>query len=175
MECSPGRRRIDNGTHKEIAMSQNLSPLVVTPDQVASARAHIAQAHAGLGALISLTDDQRKSMVHMGPKSQPFMLQTLRVMEQNPHLLPPSIDLAGGLTDRAALELLLPLQEEVQRFKTLLDDTIDAIGSDLLMLALEGYAQFRLSGDEHGLGALKKELGARWGHGRRTKPAAPAA
>ena len=144
-------------------MSQNLSPLVVSPEQVASARSLVAQGQAALGPLVSLTDEQRRSMVHMGPKSQ------------NPHLLPPSIDLAGGLTDRAALELLLPLQEEVQRFKTLLDDTIDAIGSDLLMLALEGYAQFRISGDAHGLGDLKKELGARWSHGRRTKPAAPAA
>lgn len=155
-------------------MSQNLSSLVVTPEQVASARSLIAQAHASLGALISLSDEQRKGMVHMGPKSQPFMMQTLRVMEQNPYLLPPSIDLAGGLTDRAALELLLPLQEEVQRFKTLLDDTIDAIGSDLLMLALEGYAQFRLAGDEHGLGDLRKELSARWAKPSR-KPAAPAA
>ena len=156
-------------------MSQNLSPLVVSPEQVASARSLVAQGQAALGPLVSLTDEQRRSMVHMGPKSQPFMFQMLRLMEQNPHLLPPSIDLAGGLTDRAALELLLPLQEEVQRFKTLLDDTIDAIGSDLLMLALEGYAQFRISGDAHGLGDLKKELGARWSHGRRTKPAAPAA
>ena len=155
-------------------MSQNLSPLVVTPEQVASARSLVAQGQAALGTLISLGEEQRRSMVHMGPKSQPFMLQTLRVMEQNPHLLPPSIDLAGGLTDRAALELLLPLQEEVQRFKTLLDDTLDAIGSDLLMLALEGYAQFRLSGDEHGLGDLKKALSARWAKSSR-KPAAPAA
>jgi hypothetical protein len=155
-------------------MSQNLSPLTLTAEQVASARAHVAQAHAGLGTLVSLSEDLRKGMVHMGPKSQPFVMQTLRVMEQNPHLLPPSIDLAGGLTDRAALELLLPLQEEVQRFKTLLDDTIDAIGSDLLMLALEGYAQFRLSGDEHGLGDLKKELSARWAKSSR-KPAAPTA
>ena len=155
-------------------MSQNLSPLVVSPEQVASARSLVAQGQAALGPLVSLTDEQRRSMVHMGPKSQPFMFQMLRLMEQNPHLLPPSIDLAGGLTDRAALELLLPLQEEVTRFKTMLDDTIDAIGSDLLMLGLEGYAQFRLSGDTHGLGDLKKELSARWAKSSR-KPAAPAA
>ena len=155
-------------------MSQNLSPLVVSPEQVASARSLVAQGQAALGPLVSLTEEQRRSMVHMGPKSQPFMFQMLRLMEQNPHLLPPSIDLAGGLTDRAALELLLPLQEEVQRFKTLLDDTIDAIGSDLLMLAREGYAQFRISGDAHGLGDLKKELSARWAKSSR-RPAAPAA
>jgi hypothetical protein len=41
MECSPGDRRIDNGTHKEVAMSQILSPLVPTTRQVASARSHI--------------------------------------------------------------------------------------------------------------------------------------
>lgn len=155
-------------------MSQNLISLNLSAEQAAAARAHIAQAQASVTGLLSLDADARRSMVHMGDKSQAFVMQTLRVMEQNPQLLPPTIDLAGGLSDRAALELLLPLQEELQRFKTLVDDTIAMLGSDMLMVALEGYAQFRLSGDEHGLGDLKKDLGARWGRGRR-KPVTPAA
>jgi len=155
-------------------VSQNLISLNLSAEQAAAARAHIAQAQGALTGLLSMDADTRRSMVHMGDKSQAFVMQTLRVMEQNPRLLPPTIDLAGGLADRAALELLLPLQEELQRFKTLVDDTVAMLGSDMLMVALEGYAQFRLSGDEHGLGDLKKDLGARWSK-RPRKPATPAA
>lgn len=32
----------------------------------------------------------------MGPRSEPFARQTLRVLEQNPGIVPPSLDLAAA-------------------------------------------------------------------------------
>ena len=137
-------------------------PHDITADKVATARAQLAQAQAALPALISLDPDTRKGLVHLGPRSVQFAMQTLRVLEQNPQIVPPSLDVAGGVADRTAYELLQPLREEVHRFLTLLDDTIDAIGSDLMVLTTDGYAHLKLSGNAHGLEGLTKELSARW-------------
>ena len=47
------------------------------------------------------------------------------------------------------------------------DDTINALGSDAMVTALEGYGQLKLSGSAHGLDDLRKELGGRWTKSRR--------
>lgn len=158
--------------HKEMAVSQNLISLVVTEDQLASALAGLLQAEAALPGLISLEPGERKSLLHMGQKTEVFGRGTIRVLAQNPGIVPPSLDLAGAQADLATLDRLRPVLEAVQRLHARVEDTIAALGHDVMDVALDGYGQLKLSGDAHGLEDLRKDLGARFSRARR-KDAVP--
>lgn len=160
--------------HKEMDVSQNLVSLEVSHQQLETVRAALDQIEAALPGLISLDPADRRGLMIMGPRSEPFARQTLRVLEQNPKIVPPSLDLAAAQADLAALDRLQPLLERLQRLTSRMDDTIAALGSDVMDTALEGYAQIKLSGAAQGLDELRRELSGRWAKNRR-KPAAKAA
>lgn len=167
----PGLGRTWNA--REIVVSQNLLSLTVTDEQVSAALAGLQQIEAALSGLISLESGERRGLMLMGPRSEPFARQTLRVLEQNPGIVPPSLDLDGARADLDALDRLTPVLERVQRLTARLDDTVAALGSDVMGVALEGYGQLKLSGGAYGLDDLRREIGGRFAKSRR-KAAEPA-
>ena len=98
----------------------------------------------------------------MGPRSEPFARQTLRVLKDNPKIVPPSLNVPGASVDLDAHDKLKPLLERLQRLTSRVDDTVAALGSDVMDAALEGYAQIKLSGGAQGLDELRRELGGRF-------------
>ncbi len=120
-------------------MSQNLISLSVTEEQQAAALAGLAQLEAALPGLLSLDVDERRRLTSMGDKSEVFTRQTLRVLEQNPQIVPPSLGLAEAQADLAALDRLRPVMERLQRLVARLEDTTGALCSDAMATALEGY------------------------------------
>jgi hypothetical protein len=109
----------------------------------------------------------RRGLMLMGPKSETFARQTLRVLEQNPKIVPASLDLAAAKADLAAFERLQPLLEQVTRLQRRLDDTVAMLGSDVMDAALDGYGHIKLSGGAQGLDELRRELGGRFARHRR--------
>lgn len=156
-------------------MSQNLVSLTVSEEQQAAALAGLAQIEAALPGLLSLDADERRRLTYMGDKSEVFTRQTLRVLEQNPQIVPPSLGLAEAQADLLALDRLRPVLERVQRLVAQLEDTSNALGSDAMATALEGYGQIKLSGAAHGLEDLRKEIGGRWARGPRKQAQVAAA
>ena len=150
-------------------MSQNLVSLALTNEQIVAALAAITQVEASLPGLISLEPEDRKGLVFMGPRSETFCRQTVRVLDQNRQIVPPSLDLAGAQADLAAIDQLRPVLERLQRLVSRVDDTVAALGSDVMVTALEGYGQLKLSGAAHGLDDLRKEVSARWARQRRSR------
>jgi hypothetical protein len=57
--------------------------------------AALAQLEAALPGLISLEPDDRKGLVFMGPRSEAFCRQTVRVLDQNRQIVPPSLGNRG--------------------------------------------------------------------------------
>lgn len=151
-------------------MAQNLISVQYSNEQIAAAGAALDQLETSLPGLISLDADDAKGLVFMGPRSEPFCRQTLRVLDQNRQIVPPSLDLAGAQADLAAIDQLRPLMERMQRLLSRVDDTVNALGSDVMATALEGYGQLKLSGAAHGLDDLRKEVGTRWARQRRSRP-----
>jgi len=96
-----------------------------------------------------------------------FVRQTLRGMAANPQIVPPSLDLPGASADLATLDRLRPLLEDLQKLVARMSDTVDLLGSDAMDVALDGYAQLKLSGGDHGLDDLRRQLGTRFTRGRR--------
>ncbi len=148
-------------------MSQNLISLTITEEQQAAALVGLAQIEAALPNLLSLDPDERRRMTYMGDKSEVFTRQTIRVLQQNPQIVPPSLNLAEAQADLQALDRLRPVLERLQRLIAQVEDTTHALGSDAMSTALEGYGQIKLSGAAHGLEELRKEIGGRWARGPR--------
>jgi hypothetical protein len=153
-------------------MSQNLISLVITDEQQAAALDAIAKLEAALAGLIALTPAERKSLFFMGPKSEAFTRGVIRLLQGNPRIVPPSLDLAEAQADLAVFDRLGPIWDAVHRICTNIEDTRAAAGSDAMDVALEGYGQLKLSGDAHGLEDLRKELGARFAKSKRRGTAA---
>lgn len=143
-------------------MTQNVVSLTITPEQLAAVDAAIEQLEANLTGLIALTPQERRTLRRMGQVSEPFCRQTLIVMQQNPQVIPASVDLAGGVQDLATLDALSPRLDRLQRLAERGSDTETALGSDLVSLAHEGYALLRIAGKSQGLDGLRKELSARF-------------
>ncbi len=148
-------------------MSLNLISLDITAEQQAAALAALTQLEAALPGLLSLEPDERRKLLYMGDKSEVFCRQTLRVLGDNPQIVPPSLDLAGAQADLQTLDRLRPVLERLTRVHAQLEDTTSALGSDIMDVALDGYGQLKLSGGAHGLEALRKEIGGRWAKTRR--------
>ncbi|WP_374318347.1 hypothetical protein [Pseudoxanthomonas kaohsiungensis] len=160
-------------------MSQNLVSLQLSNEQLAQAEQGLAAIEQALSGLVSLSVADRRHRTKMGEKSEAFCRQALSVLEQNPQVVPPSLDLAGARADLLALDQLGPLLDRLQRLAERGRDTEMALGSDVMDVALEGYSLLKVSGRGQGLDGLRKELSARWARGGRTaaeagKEAAPA-
>lgn len=148
-------------------MSQNMISMVITDEQLAAALAGAAQIEAALPGLVSLEPGVRKGLLHMGQKTEVFGRGTIRAMVQNPQIVPPSLDLTGAQADLAALDRLRPIAEALQRLHSRVEDTLAALGHDVMDVALDGYGQLKLSGAAHGLEDLRRDLGARFSRTRR--------
>ncbi|WP_242691127.1 hypothetical protein [Lysobacter enzymogenes] len=110
-------------------MSQNLVTLEVSDDQLAAAHAALSQLETVLFGLVSLSPDDRRRLAKMGPKSEAFCRQAVRVLQQNPQVVPPSVDVAGALLDLRTLDRLSPLFVRLQRLAERGDDTELALGA----------------------------------------------
>src|SRR5690606_29890106 len=95
--------------------SQNRISLQLSEAQLAAAREAIGSLEQALASLVSLSPPERRRLIKMGPKSESFCRQALRVMEQNPHIVPDSVDVAAAREDLEALDALRPLLDRVRR------------------------------------------------------------
>jgi len=152
-------------------MSQNIVSLVLTDEQINAAMDALTALEGALAGSISLDAEERRRLTKMGQKSEAFCRQSISVLAQNPQIVPPSLDLAGAQADLAAFDQLRPIAEALQRLHSRVDDTLAALGSDVMDVAYEGYGQLKLSGAAHGLDDLRRDLGSRFSRTRRKEAA----
>jgi len=157
-------------------MSQNLVTLNLTDAQLTAVDAALTELETQLAGLIALSAPVRRSVRRMGPKSEAFCRQTLRILEQNPQIVPPSVPLAEAMADLTAQELLRPRMVRLARLSERASDTNVALGSDVMMVALQGYSLLKISGRAQGLDLLRQELRAQFSKAsRQASQLAPAA
>ena len=156
-------------------MSQNLISLTFTDEQLATADQALAALEGVFAQLVALDGDERKGLNRMGGKSEQFCRQTLDVLGQNPQIVPASVGLADAQADLVALDRLRPRLKRLQKLVERTEDSETALGSDIMSLALEGYALLKVAGRNQGLEALRKELSGRFNKTRAAEPAPAAA
>ena len=155
-------------------MTQNLVSLNLTDAQLTAVDAALTELEKQLGGLIALPVATKRSLKRMGRKSEAFCRQALRVLEQNPQIVPPNVSLADAIADLNALEQLRPRMVRLSRLSERASDTDIALGSDVMGMALKGYSLLKLNGRSEGLEPLRQELGLRFSRTSRRAASPPA-
>lgn len=155
-------------------MSQNMISLSFERQELETIDQLLGQLESALGRLIALSPEDRRSLNRMGQKSEAFCRQTLTVLEQNPQVVPASLDVSAARADLATLDALRPRLDRLQRLAERGLDTETALGSDVMETALEGYALLKVAGRNQGLDGLRRELSTRFARGRRSPAPEPA-
>lgn len=157
-------------------MSQNLVSLTITDEQLQLVDQALGQIEAQLPGLIALNTAQRRTLIKMGEKSEVFCRATLSLLDQNPQVVPPSMPLADAKADMTALDRLRPRMQRLARLSERAKDTEMALGSDVMVTSLQGYALLKVAGRNQGLEGLRQSLGSRFAKApRAVEPEDPAA
>ena len=155
-------------------MSQNRIALQWDVERLNALDNLIASLEGQLTDLIGLSPDERRELTKMGNKSEAFCRQAVTVLSENAQVLPRNFDVDAYRADLAALDALRPRLSRVQRLYERMVDSEMALGSDLMVASLEGYALLKVAGRGEGLDALRQSLGARFDRRRRQEPEATA-
>ena len=153
-------------------MRQNLVDITFKPDAADEIEHALATLETHFAALVALTPAQRRGLLKMGDNSEAFCRQSMHVVQQHPGVLPRAFDLDACLRDLHALDQLRPWLMRVIRLHERLADTETALGSDLMVAALDAYAFLKVAGQGEGLDNIRRELGTRFARPRR-RTAAP--
>ena len=146
---------------------QNLISLNLSAQDTTDLDAALDTLRRVFAPLIALQPAQRRELYKMGDKSEVFCRQTLSLLADNPQIVPPNLGVAEAQADLVALDLLRPRLMRLRQLMERADDTEMALGSDIIGVALEGYALLKVSGKGEALKGARKELSARFAKGAR--------
>lgn len=151
-------------------MGQNLVNRHLTAEEWTLADAGIAQAGEALAPmLVPVSATTKKVMVKMGDGSEAFCRQAYRIMLENLALMPRGFDIEEMRRDLDAHDALNVRITTLTRLLEKARNAEMALGSDVMVAALEGYAVLKAVGKGEGVDELKKLLGRRFEGGPRAK------
>jgi len=156
-------------------MTQNMVARHLTNEEWAAVdQAITALTNALEPALVAIASERRKRVVKMGDGSEAFCRQALDVMTQNAGLMPRNFDLEEMRRDLESHDALNTRLVRLSKLMEKANDTDTALGSDVMVAALEGYAYLKTAGKGEGVEALRKLLGKRFDNSGRKAEAEPA-
>jgi len=141
---------------------KNLVSLSFSAEDLAAMDAALAVIEEKLAGLVSLSTKQVRGLFKMGEKSEVFCRNVPQVLDQNPQVVTPALGLPEANGDLAALDALRPRLRRLKLLTTRGEDTLVALGADVMSAALEGYALLKVSGRASGLEDQRRELGTRF-------------
>ena len=148
----------------------NLATLTFTDAQLTAIDNAITELERQLTGLVALTVADKRRATKLGEKSEFFCRQTLRMLGENPQLIPPNLNLTDAVADLDARDSLRPRMMRLKRLMERGDDTDFALGSDAMAAAMRGYSLLKAVSGKEGLDQLRRELGTRFAKQRRTAP-----
>lgn len=132
---------------------------------VEAVQAHLTAIREALGPfLLSLTPDERKTMLRMADKTVAFVTKTTEYAANNPAFVPSFIDLAELRQDTAGMAALTPLRQQMEQLALDTDSTVMVAGSEAYANALTVYAniKFLAKNKQPGAQAAYDELSVRF-------------
>lgn len=150
-------------------MSKSLVSTTVTKGQSHTAIGLVDQFTHVLPGMIVLSPGQRRKIPIMGPKSVYFARGVVGSLQQNADIVPRSVDVAGAAAKLESLDALVPVLMAMQQALQRVQDTVDALGSDVMVVASEGYRLMKSLGKAQGLEEITKELSYRHAKRKPTK------
>ena len=139
-------------------MTQNLISLDLSADDIAEFDAALAVIEKFVKPLLSLTAEEAKGLSKMGDKSEQFCRQAAMVLGQNRDMLPATFALDEMVSDLAAFDTLRPRTLRLHDAIAKLDDTLMALGSDVMVAASKGYGLMQMFGKDESLTVLQDAM-----------------
>jgi hypothetical protein len=99
----------------------------------------ISTIETNLHFLISLTNDERRTLFKAGPKRLSFVQNALTASQDNPDILPKSFDAAEFESDVELFAALTEIGTLVEQLFSKIDDTRLAVGSEAMDEASDVY------------------------------------
>ena len=126
--------------------------------------------------VITLSADDRKSLLKMSDKSVAFVNKTLDYTGTNPEFVPPYLSVSDMQVDVAAVNQLQPLLNQLNQIADNIDDTVMLSGSEAFTGALLYYNSIKqaMKGHVPNAKTIYDDLSQRY-PGRTPAPATPAA
>lgn len=119
---------------------ENKVKIVLTDEQKATIDAALKSLKDTLGpVLISLTSDEKKSMLILGDKTLSFVNKNLMYSIQNPEFIPSYLNQNDWSIDMQAWNDLAPINSQLKELNSLLNDTIALCGNEAYRQALTYY------------------------------------
>jgi len=119
---------------------ENKVKIVLTDEQKATIDAALKSLKDTLGpVLISLTPDEKKSMLILGDKTLSFVNKNLMYSIQNPEFIPSYLNQNDWSVDMQAWNDLAPINSQLKELNSLLNDTIALCGNEAYRQALTYY------------------------------------
>ncbi len=111
---------------------------------LAAVQQNLDAAKAALGPyLISLTPDERKTMLRMADKTVAFVQKTAEYATNNTDFVPGFVNLAELKQDTAGMAALAPLRQQFEQLAYDLDSTVMTAGSEAYGNALTVYGNIK--------------------------------
>lgn len=139
-------------------MTQNLISLDLSADDVAAFDAALAVIEKFVKPLLSLTAEEAKGLSKMGDKSEQFCRQAAMLLGQNRDMLPATFPLDEMVSDLASFDVLRPRAVRLHDAVARLDDTLMALGSDVMVAASKGYGLMQMFGKDESLTMLQDAM-----------------
>jgi hypothetical protein len=155
-------------------MTQNLIDLDLSAEALAEIDTALDMLETRLSALIGLTPELRRELTKMGNKSEAFCREAVTAFQKNIEVLPRNFDVDAYVRDLTALDALRQRRVRLDRLQERVLDSEMALGSDLMVNSLEGYAVLKVAGKGAGLDTLRQLLSVRFGRARATTEEVPA-
>jgi hypothetical protein len=89
--------------------------------------------------MITLTEEDRRTLLKMGNASKPFVEKTMEFMDSNPEFISPLIKTEEMRSKFELIQLLIPFFRELKQISRNLDDTLMMLGSDVMVSANDYY------------------------------------
>jgi len=114
--------------------------------------------------LLSLTPEERKTMLRMADKTVAFVQKTADYATTNPGFVPAFVDLAELKQDTASMAALTPLRQQCDQLALDLDSTVMVAGSEAYgnALVVFGNIKFLAKNNQPGAQAAYDDLSVRF-------------
>lgn len=143
----------------------------LTYESLQQVRAAVDQINALLPFLITISPDEKRALVKLGPKSMDFVQDASSAASSFPAILPPTFDVLEYRRDTSLFDSLSQIKMLLDSLHEKVDNTHAAVGSEAMQASLEVYAYVQTAKDRvPGLKSVADKLKERFkGQGPRKK------
>ncbi|HQU83515.1 MAG TPA: hypothetical protein PKY59_10335 [Pyrinomonadaceae bacterium] len=152
---------------------QNRIDAELTPERADAIVQTIRGFETEMPFLTDLSNEEIRSMIKMGDRGLPFVMDSLTLGEQDDSFLPRSFDVAKLRRDLNLFQQLMKIAVAAEHFLELVRDTMTVAGSDAFAGALELYSAAQKHGKGDALSGSLEQMSQRFKRKPKSKEEKP--